>query len=157
MAFENAHGMTTDGFPSMTVLRALIRNELAGRHAPGGYSYVFVTEKLPQTLTLWHNGRVVLRTAVNTGIASRPTDLGTFPVYAHLTATTMQGTNPDGSHYNDPGVPWVNYFSGGDAVHGFVRGSYGWPQSLGCVEVPIPTAGQIFPYVNIGTLVTVQA
>ena len=157
MAFQNAHGMTADGFPSMTVLRALIRNQLAGRHSPGGYSYVFVTEKLPQTLTLWHNGRVVLRTAVNTGIASRPTDLGTFPVYAHLTATTMQGTNPDGSHYNDPGVPWVNYFSGGDAVHGFVRGSYGWPQSLGCVEVPIPTAGQIFPYVNIGTLVTVSA
>ena len=80
-----------------------------------------MTETLPQTLTLWHNGHVVLRTAVNTGIASRPTDLGTFPVYAHLTATTMQGTNPDGSHYNDPGVPWVNYFSGGDAVHGFVR------------------------------------
>ncbi len=157
MAFQNAHGMTADGFPSMTVLRALIRNQLAGRHSPGGYSYVFVTEKLPQTLTLWHNGHVVLRTAVNTGIASRPTDLGTFPVYAHLTATTMQGTNPDGSHYNDPGVPWVNYFSGGDAVHGFVRGSYGWPQSLGCVEVPVPTAGQIFPYVNVGTLVTVHA
>ncbi len=157
MAFENAHGMTADGFPSMAVLRALIRNELAGRRSPGGYTYVFVTEKLPQTLTLWHNGRVVLRTAVNTGIASRPTDLGTYPVYLHLTATTMQGTNPDGSHYNDAGVPWVNYFNGGDAVHGFVRGSYGWPQSLGCVEVPIPTAGQIFPYVNIGTLVTVSA
>ena len=93
-------------------------------------------ESLPQTLTLWHDGRVILRTPVNTGIASRPTDLGTFPVYLHLTETTMAGTNPDGSHYNDPGVPWVNYFSGGDAVHGFSRGSYGWPQSVGCVEVP---------------------
>jgi len=99
----------------------------------------------------------VLRTPVNTGIASRPTDLGTFPVYLHLTSTTMTGTNPDGTHYNDPGVPWVNYFSGGDAVHGFYRGSYGWPQSLGCVEVPVPTAETIFPYVQIGTLVTVQA
>ena len=48
----------------------------------------------------------------------------------------MEGTNPDGSHYNDVGVPWVNYFSGGDAIHGFVRPGYGWPQSLGCVEVP---------------------
>jgi hypothetical protein len=156
MAFETAHGMTADGFPSMTVFRALLRDELARRRAKGGYSYVFVDETLPQTLTLWHNGRVVLRTPVNTGISSRPTDLGTFPVYAHLTSTTMSGTNPDGSHYNDPGVPWVNYFSGGDAVHGFYRGSYGWPQSLGCVEVPVPTAGQIFPYVQVGTLVTVQ-
>jgi hypothetical protein len=156
MAFQTAHGMTADGFPSMTVFRALLRDELAGRRAHGGYTYVFVDETLPQTLTLWHDGRVVLRTLVNTGIGSRPTDLGTFPVYAHLTATTMSGTNPDGSHYNDPGVPWVNYFSGGDAVHGFYRGSYGWPQSLGCVEVPVSTAGEIFPYVQVGTLVTVQ-
>jgi hypothetical protein len=157
MAFQTAHELTADGFPSMTVFRALLRDELAGRRAGSGYTYVFVEETLPQTLTLWHDGRIVLRTPVNTGIASRPTDLGTFPVYLHLTSTTMTGTNPDGSHYNDPGVPWVNYFSGGDAVHGFYRGSYGWPQSLGCVEVPVPTAEEIFPYVQVGTLVTVQA
>ncbi len=157
MAFQSAHGLTPDGYPSMALFRALIHAQLAGRAAPGGYTYVYVSETLPQTLTLWHNGRVVLRTPVNTGIASRPTDLGTYPVYAHLSSTTMSGTNPDGSHYNDPGVPWVNYFNGGDAVHGFVRGSYGYPQSLGCVEVPIPTAAQIFPYVQVGTLVTVTA
>jgi len=157
MAFQTAHGMTADGFPSMQVFRALLRDELAGRRAHGGYTYVLVHETLPQTLTLWHDGKVVLRTLVNTGIASRPTDTGTFPVYLHLSSTTMAGTNPDGSHYNDPGVPWVNYFNGGDAVHGFYRGSYGWPQSVGCVEVPVPTAEQIFPYVQIGTLVTVQA
>jgi hypothetical protein len=157
MAFQTAHGMTPDGFPSMTVFSALLRDELKGRRTQGGYSYVLVDETEPQTLTLWHNGRVVLRTLVNTGIASRPTDTGTFPVYSHLTSTTMSGTNPDGSHYSDPGVPWVNYFNGGDAVHGFYRGGYGWPQSLGCVEVPVPTAGTIFPYVQVGTLVTVQA
>jgi hypothetical protein len=157
MAFQTAHGMTSDGFPSMAVFRALLRDELSGRRANDGYSYVYVTESLPQTLTLWHNGRVVMRTPVNTGIASRPTDLGTYPVYAHLTSTTMAGTNPDGSHYNDVGVPWVNYFNVGDAVHGFYRGSYGWPQSLGCVEVPVPTAGQIFPFIQVGTLVTVSA
>jgi hypothetical protein len=157
MAFESTHGMATVGFPSMAVFHALLRDELAGRRAKSGYSYVYVTETLPETLTLWHNGKVILRSAVNTGIPGRETDIGTFPVYLHLTETTMSGTNPDGSHYNDPGVPWVNYFSGGDAVHGFVRGSYGWPQSLGCVEAPIDTAGQIFPYVNVGTLVTVSA
>jgi hypothetical protein len=157
MAFQTAHGMTADGFPSMQVFRALLRDELAGRKARGGYTYVLVSERLPQTLSLWHDGRVILRTLVNTGIGSRPTDLGTFPVYLHLTSTTMAGTNPDGSHYNDPGVPWVNYFNGGDAVHGFYRGSYGWPQSVGCVEVPVPTAETIFPFVQIGTLVTVTA
>ena len=34
----------------------------------------------------------------------------------------MSGTNPDGSHYTDPGIPCVSYFNGGDALHGFIRG-----------------------------------
>ncbi len=157
MAFQSTHGLPVDGYPSRVVWRALLRDALAGRTARAGYSYVFVTESLPQTLTLWHDGRVVLRTPVNTGISSRPTDLGTYTVYAHLTSTTMSGINPDGTPYHDPGVPWVNYFNGGDAVHGFLRSSYGYPQSLGCVEVPIPTAARIFPYVQLGTLVTVAA
>jgi L,D-transpeptidase catalytic domain len=157
MAFESTHGMPLYPYATRALWRAVLRDEVNGRTAPGGYSYVYVTETLPETLTLWHNGRVVLRAAVNTGIASRPTALGTYPVYLHLTETTMAGTNPDGTHYRDPGVPWVNYFNGGDAVHGFVRSSYGYPQSLGCVEAPISTAGQIFPYVNVGTLVTVSA
>ena len=70
---------------------------------------------------------------------------------------TMKGVNPDGSHYSDPGVPWVSYFHGGDALHGFVRGSYGWPQSLGCVEMPPSNAATVYPYTPIGTLVTVHA
>ncbi|HEY4348961.1 MAG TPA: L,D-transpeptidase, partial [Gaiellaceae bacterium] len=156
MAFEDTHGMPADGFPSMPLYRALVRDELAGKQAAHGYSYVYVTEKLPEMLTLWHEGHVILRAAINTGIASRPTDIGTYPVYLHLVSTTMEGTNPDGSHYHDVGVPWVNYFSGGDAVHGFYRGSYGWPQSLGCVEAPFDTAGRIFPFVHVGTLVTVS-
>ena len=68
----------------------------------------------------------------------------------------MSGTNPDGSHYSDPGVPYVAYFNGGDAVHGFVRGSYGWPQSLGCVELPYGAAAVVYKYDPIGTLVTVS-
>jgi hypothetical protein len=157
MAFESTHGMPVDGLASRAVWQKLLQDEVAGKPSQAGYSYVYVSERLPQTLTLWQNGHVVLKTLVNTGISSRPTALGTFPVYAHLTSTTMSGTNPDGTHYSDPGVPWVNYFNGGDAVHGFVRGSYGWPQSLGCVEVEPSTAALIFPHVQIGTLVTVAA
>jgi hypothetical protein len=76
-------------------------------------------------------------------------------VYEHLPSTTMSGTNPDGSHYSDPGIPWVSYFNGGDALHGFTRASYGSPQSLGCVEMPFSVAGQVYPYTPIGTLVHV--
>jgi hypothetical protein len=66
----------------------------------------------------------------------------------------MSGTNPDGSKYHDL-VPWINYFDGSDAVHGFVRGSYGYPQSLGCVELPVATAQVAFSDLAIGDLVTV--
>jgi hypothetical protein len=68
----------------------------------------------------------------------------------------MSGTNPDGSPYSDPGVPYVAYFNGGDAVHGFLRGGYGYPQSLGCVELPYSAASVVFTYDPIGTLVGVS-
>ena len=58
---------------------------------------------------------------------------------------------------SDPGIPWVSYFNGGDALHGFVRASYGFPQSDGCVEMPIANAQTVFPLTPLGTLVTVQA
>ena len=50
-------------------------------------------------------------------------------------------------------MQWVSYFNGGDAVHYFARGSYGWPQSLGCVELPYTAAAQAYPYLPYGTLV----
>jgi hypothetical protein len=77
-------------------------------------------------------------------------------VYARYITTTMSGTNPDGSHYSDPGIPWVSYFHGGDALHGFLRAQYGFPQSLGCVEMPYASAGTVFPFTPLGTLVTVE-
>ena len=38
----------------------------------------------------------------------RPTELGTYPVYERFLSTTMTGTNPDGTHYSDPDIPWVS-------------------------------------------------
>jgi hypothetical protein len=134
--------------------KALVSAAAANQVDPDPYSYVHVTENLPETLNLWENGKTVLTTPANTGIPSRPTALGTYPIYVRYTFNFMTGTNPDGTPYDDP-VYWINYFNGGDAVHGFVRGSYGFPQSLGCVELPIPTAHVAFNHLAIGDLVTV--
>ena len=109
----------------------------------------------PQSLNLWHNGRTVLTTEVNTGIASAPTAAGTFPVYEHIRVGTMSGTNPDGSHYDDPGIQYISYFNGGDALHAFDRAQFGFPQSLGCVEMSLGPAGEVWPYTPVGTLVHV--
>ncbi len=92
---------------------------------------------------------------MNTGVASAPTASGTFPVFEHLPVTTMTGTNPDGSQYSDPGIQWVSYFNGGDALHAFDRASYGTPQSDGCVEMPEDAAARVYPFTPIGTIVNV--
>ena len=68
----------------------------------------------------------------------------------------MSGTNPDGSHYHDPGIRYISYFNGGDAIHAFNRASFGTPQSLGCVELPLASAARVWPFTPIGTLVTVE-
>jgi lipoprotein-anchoring transpeptidase ErfK/SrfK len=159
MAFQSHHDLLVDGYAGRDFWRALITVVLERRHPiDGGYSYVIVHRSgSPQSLTLWHDGQTVLTTPANTGIPKAPTALGTYPVYARFVTTTMKGTNPDGSHYNDPGVPWVSYFNGGDAIHGFNRGSYGSAQSLGCVELPPSEAARVFPFTKIGTLVTVTS
>jgi hypothetical protein len=157
MRFEDVHGLATDGVAGPQVWRALLRDDLAGRRSAGGYNYVFVHETIPQSLSLWHDGRVILTSPGNTGIAQAPTAPGTWPVFEHIPVGTMSGTNPDGSHYNDPGIKWISYFHGGDALHAFPRASFGTPQSLGCVELPEAAAAQVWPYTPIGTLVTIES
>ena len=157
MRFEEEHGLGTDGVAGPQVWRALLQDELAGRHSAAGYNYVFVHETLPQSMSLWRDGRVILTSPGNTGIASAPTAQGTWPVFEHIAVGTMSGTNPDGSHYNDPGIRWISYFHGGDALHEFPRASFGTPQSLGCVELPEAAAARIWPYTPIGTLVTIES
>ena len=156
MTFEATHGLTVDGFAGPKVWRSLIEAALAGEHRSTGYSYVFVHRNVPQSLNLWHNGAVVLSSPGNTGVPAAPTTLGTFPVFEHIPVGTMSGTNPDGSHYHDPGIRWISYFHGGDAIHAFTRASFGTPQSLGCVELPLAAAAKVWPFTPIGTLVTIE-
>jgi hypothetical protein len=154
MSFESAHHLATDGVAGTQVWAAL-ESDLANGVMGGAYNYVVVSTALPEKATVFSNGAAVYSSLVNTGVAQAPTELGTWPVYLRYTTTTMSGTNPDGSHYSDPGIPWVSYFHGGDALHGFIRPGYGWPQSVGCVELPIANAGVVWPLTPIGTLVSV--
>jgi peptidoglycan hydrolase-like protein with peptidoglycan-binding domain len=156
MNFESRHNLKTDGIAGPMVWSQLLAAAQAGAMDPADYNYVYVTKDLPETATVYDNGVEVYSTLANTGVPGAPTADGTFPVYARYLTTTMTGTNPDGSHYSDPGIPWVSYFNGGDALHGFVRSSYGFPQSDGCVEMPPDHAEVVFPYTPIGTLVTVS-
>jgi peptidoglycan hydrolase-like protein with peptidoglycan-binding domain len=155
MAFESGHGLPMDGVAGTSLWAALLRAAAAQQGNPDGYTYAIASKSLPETLTIWHDGRKVFSSEANTGIPVDPTADGTFPVYLRYRFQVMRGLNPDGSSYADP-VQFVAYFRAGQAVHYFPRYSYGWPQSLGCVELPLDAAARAWPYLTYGSLVTVS-
>jgi hypothetical protein len=156
MAFESNENLTMDGIAGPQVWGALLQAVEADQNNPNGYTYAIAAESDPETLTIWHNGEQVQQSLANTGIEAAPTTIGTAPVYLRYRNQIMRGTNPDGTPYADP-VQFVAYFRNGEAVHYFPRASYGFPQSLGCVELDLADAQNAWQYLTYGSLVTVEA
>jgi len=155
MALESDAGLTMDGIAGPSVWSTLLTRASKNEKDDNKYAYVLVNQASPETAKVYQNGKLVQSTLVNTGIAGRSTVDGTFPVYSRFPVTQMTGTNPDGTKYDDT-VQFVSYFNGGDALHYFPRGGYGYYQSLGCVEMPYTAAEDIYPITTYGTLVTVE-
>jgi peptidoglycan hydrolase-like protein with peptidoglycan-binding domain len=153
--FQADHNLEATGEPNAATWRLLLIVSSLYHRDRQPYTWVSVTESLPETLEVHRGDRVALTTPANTGVPGAETAQGIFPIYARYVTTTMQGTDVDGTKYDVPDVPWVNYFNGGDAVHGYPRASYGFPQSNGCVELPISTAAEVYPMLTIGDIVWV--
>ena len=100
MSFEADHDLPIDGIAGRRVWLALTAKPRPVAGVP--YTYVVVRESSPETITIYRNGHSVFTSLANTGIPAAPTALGTYPVYLRYTSTTMRGTNPDGTHYDDP-------------------------------------------------------
>ncbi|MGO9763943.1 MAG: L,D-transpeptidase family protein [Solirubrobacteraceae bacterium] len=154
--YQEDRGLEATGEPNRATWASLLYDETHYRRDPISYTWVSVSESLPETLEVHRGDRVVFTTPVNTGVPGAETELGIFPIYARYVSTTMSGTDVDGTKYVVPDVPWVNYFNGGDAVHGYPRESYGFPQSNGCVELPIEAAHTVFGMLAIGDIVEVK-
>jgi hypothetical protein len=119
------------------------------------FVWVLVNQKLPERLKVWQNGKWVIESNCNTGIDHLTFD-GNFIIYARYQKFTMSGISPvNDKPYYDPNVPYVNFFNGNNAIHGFPRYAYGYPQSAGCVELPIKIAKELYHYLYIGAIVTI--
>jgi lipoprotein-anchoring transpeptidase ErfK/SrfK len=155
MAFEANHGLPMTGNVTSGLWQAVLSAVERGQSNTNGYTFALVDKTaVPETITIWHNGRVVLHGVANTGAPATPTPDGTWPVYLRRPAQVMRGLYPDGKPYADP-VQYVSFFNGDYAVHSMKRASYGTAQSLGCVELPLNEAKQAYPYLTYGSLVTV--
>lgn len=156
IVFQSEHEIEPSGNPEAATWKALLKAAEKHERDPSPYTFVTVSESLPETLEVHRDGHVVFSTPANTGVPGAETAQGIFPIYSRFVSTTMTGTDVDGTKYTVPDVPWVNYFNGGDAVHGYPRASYGFPQSNGCVELPIEAAAQVYPMLEIGDIVEVS-
>ena len=138
-----------------TVWSALLTAAVARRTDPDPYAIAIVHESRPEHLDIWQDGHVVLDTLVNTGIPGGATPRGTFYVYQRYRSQTMRGITTTGKPYLYSDVPDVDYFQGNIAIHGFARASYGFPQSQGCVEVPLEVAESVYARLHYGSVVVV--
>ncbi len=154
--YQSDRGLEATGEPNYATWASLLASETVYRRAPHPYTWVTVSESSPETLRVHVGDRVAFSTPANTGVPGAETARGIFPIYSRLTSTTMTGEDVDGTKYKVEDVPWVNYFNGGDAVHGYERGSYGSPQSNGCVELPITAAHTVYGMLSLGDIVDVE-
>ena len=153
--YQSDRHLEATGEPNAATWESLLYDETVYRRDPTSYTWVTVSESLPETLEVHVGHRVAFTTPANTGVPGAETALGVFPIYSRLVSTTMTGEDVDGTKYKVEDVPWVNYFNGGDAVHGYPRESYGFPQSNGCVELPIEAAHTVFGMLQLGDIVDV--
>jgi len=114
--------------------------------------YIYVSKQSPERLYLIGRGKIIFESPVNTGIHAAPTPDGVFHIFASYLHKTMKGTDPRTfRRYNDRNVPYVMYFNGGLAIHGFHRSGYGYPQSFGCVELPVYKARELYGLLQGGS------
>jgi hypothetical protein len=154
-AFEWDNNLTMDGDAGPSVWSSLLAAVAANKTNKNGYTYSLVNQASPENLKVYHDGKVIEDTPVNTGVPGAGTADGTYPVYSRFQVTQMVGTDVDGTKYNDT-VYWVSYFNGGDALHYYPRPGYGYYQSNGCVEMQLDPAKYIWNYTTYGSLVTVM-
>ena len=105
-----------------------------------------------QRLTAYQGRTAIFSTLISSGVAGRRTPTGRFAVRTKIPSQRMVGPG-----YNLPGVPWVMYFAGANAIHGtYWHNNFGRPMSHGCVNMRIPDAQWLYNWASIGTPVVVH-
>ena len=137
LAFRKVNRMSRIGYASREVFRHVferrgtfrLKYPRAGKHVEADISR--------QVLVLARNGKAQRIYHTSSGKASTPTVLGSFRFYRKDPGT------------NGVGMVHSNYFIGGYAIHGY-HSVPTYPASHGCLRVPIPSAWNIYEWIDLG-------
>ncbi len=109
-----------------------------------------------QTIMAYQGNAPLKTVLMSSGMGWRLTPIGSFKVYLKVASQTMSGGSGANRYYL-PGVPWILYFSGENAIHGtYWHNNFGLPMSHGCVNVSIPDAKWFYDWGTVGTPVVVH-
>ena len=104
-----------------------------------------------QRLTALEDGVPIRSFVVSTGSPYTPTPMGHFKISSRYASQTMYGPG-----YVLPGVPYVQYFTGGYAIHGaYWHNSFGTPVTHGCVNLTTGDAEWMWRWSSLGTDVVI--
>jgi LysM repeat protein len=104
-----------------------------------------------QRITAYQGTTALKSVLVSTGVSWHPTPIGHYAVYLKIPSQAMSGGSGAEAYYL-PGVPWVMYFAGANAIHGtYWHQNFGHPMSHGCVNLTIDDAKWFYDWAEIGT------
>ena len=155
MAFENDQGLPADGVAGPDVWKALIA-------AVSPASVELRLHVRDGQRDLADAGAVAQRHTVDRGRRSTPASprRRRRPAPTRSTSTSVgddERHQPRRQPLQRPGIPWISYFNGGDALHGFVRALLRLPaEPWLCRDAVLRGRAQVYPYTPIGTIVNVS-
>lgn len=103
-----------------------------------------------QRLYAKEGDRTVFEFPISSGLPWFPTVTGEFKIWAKVKSQRMTGgSKTDGTFYDLPNVPFVQYFYKGYGIHGaYWHNDFGKPRSHGCVNLRPEDAKTLFYWTN---------
>ena len=103
-----------------------------------------------QHLYAYEGDRVAFDFPISSGLPWLPTVTGEFHIWAKVKSQRMTGGQiENGTFYDLPNVPYVQYFYGGYGLHGaYWHNDFGRPRSHGCINIRIADSEKLFSWTD---------
>ncbi len=137
-----------------------LRSELAINYTSGtnlnyAYDKWLAVDLTAKRMYAYEKTALVRTFLISAGAPSTPTTPGFHRIYSKVRRQDMRGPNADGTSYFQANVEYVNYFKGGEAIHGnYWRPLYYFGSinsSHGCVGIVNGDAAWVYNWAPIGT------